>query len=109
MEEKRLEELKRLQNQNKKNTIRIKFAHTFMKICNNIKNENYIYNEIYNDYLNNWKSICILECNSSLYSLVESLLKDNVYNIRKTIISSITDDKLDDAVYLQFVEEFISL
>lgn len=109
IEKKKLEELYRLQQHNQKNIIKIKFADKFMKFCSDKKNENYVYNEVYNDYLNNWKLICILECNASLYSLIESLMKENVYNIKKTIISSVTDDKLEDKIYLDFIEEFIRL
>jgi hypothetical protein len=103
------EEFNKLLCQNNKNKIKIQFADKLMIISNNIKNENYIYKDLYKDYLDNWKLICISKCNQSLYTLIEYLLKDNIYNIRRTIISSVTDDKLEDELYFQFIEEFVNL
>jgi hypothetical protein len=103
------EELHKLQNQNKKNTIKIKFADKLMIISNNIKNENSIYKDLYKEYLNNWKMLCVLKRNQSLYTLIEYLMKDNIYNIRKTIIGLITDDNLENELYFQFVEAFVNL
>ena len=108
-ENKRIEELNRLECKNKKNIIKIKFANIIIKFANNIKNENYIYNDLYKKYLESWKSICIIKENSQLYTLIEYLLRDDISIIRKTIIGTITDEKLEDELYLQFVEEFINL
>lgn len=109
LENKRFEELNRLECKNKKNIIKIKFANIIIKLSNNIKNENYIYNELYKNYLESWKSICIIQENSQLYTLIEYLLRDDISIIRKTVIGTITDEKLEDELYLQFVEEFINL
>jgi hypothetical protein len=109
LENKIIEELNRLECKNKKNIIKIKFANIIIKLSNNIKNENYIYNDLYKNYLESWKSICIIKENSQLYTLIEYLLRDDISIIRKTIIGTITDEKLEDELYLQFVEEFINL
>lgn len=109
MERKGKEENNKLIKQNQKNIIRIKFADKLLKISNNVKHENYIYEDIYKNYIDNWKSICILNAKHSLYTLLDYIARDDVYNIRKTIIGLITDDNLEDTLYVQFVEEFINL
>ena len=103
------EEFNKLKSKNKNNIIKIKFADKIIKLSDNIKNENYIYNELYTNYLEIWKSMCIIKENSKLYTLIEYLLRQDIHIIRKVIIETVTDEKLQDELYLQFIEEFINL
>lgn len=87
----------------------IKFGNKLVLICNNIKNENYIYHDLYYNYLSKWNQLSLIKENSNLYNLTHTLLKNDISNIRKTIISSITYEKLKDDLFLNFIEDFIDL
>lgn len=87
----------------------IQFGDKLVIISNNLKNENYIYHDLYYNYLSKWNQLSLIKENSNLYNLTHTLLKNDISNIRKTIITSITYEKLKDELYLKFIEDFIEL
>lgn len=102
-------EIFKLNDKNKKNIIRIKFANKLLQLSKLLLDEKQLYKVLYNEFLTTWKSISIYNTNRKLYRLLEFLCQDNIYNIKNTIIGIVTDTNLDDILFLRFVNDFISL
>ena len=92
-----------------KDKVKIKFADKLIKYSNKMKENSSIYKDLYKKYLTNWNIISIIKSNHKLITLIDLLSRNDVYNIKKTIIDLITYENLDDELYSQFIYDFIYL